>query len=408
VNGPPPPAPECVGSGEAGGDTPLLDPLVGPRKALFSRIPFFFFQPEVLDMFITIDEGKRGLFFRSGRLVRFLRPGRHFVWSAFARTRLEIVDVNVGIEDPRPDVVAMLPADEAVVLDVPIDHVALVTRMQRPFRVLGTGRFALWPVEAGLGIDLVDLRPLDTQIPAPFWPLAAGRVTEIVVRPFERVLVWVDGALDRVLEAGRHGLSTHERKLEVQRVEMREQELQVVGQELITKDKVTLRLNLVVKHRVIDPVLAVQTVHDLHDALYAEAQLVARAAIAGVTVDELLERRADLTTAMVETVAERARAWGVEIRRLEIKDVVLPGEMKTLLNQVIEADKRAAAQNILRREEVAATRQLANTARLLENNPVLRRLKEMEAVKEIADRIDKLTVIMAPADLHAQLRLGSE
>jgi hypothetical protein len=98
----------------------------------------------------------------------------------------------------------------------------------------------------------------------------------------------------------------------------------------------------------------------------------------------------------------------VEIRRLEIKDVVLPGEMKTLLNQVIEADKRAAAQNILRREEVAATRQLANTARLLENNPVLRRLKEMEAVKEIADRIDKLTVIMAPADLHAQLRLGSE
>ena len=359
-------------------------------------------------MFITIDEGKRGLFFRNGRLVRFLRPGRHFVWSAFTRARLELVDVVAGIEDPRPEIVAMLPPDEAVVLDVPVDHVALVTRSQRPFRALGTGRWALWPAEAGLGIDLVDLRPLHTQVPAPFWPLPAARVTEILVFPFERVLVWVDGVLEVVLEAGRHGLSNHERKLEVQRVDMREQELQIVGQDLVTRDKVTLRLNLVLKHRVVDPVLAVQTVDNLRDALYAEAQLVARAAIAGVTVDELLERRTELTTAMIAEVAERAATWGVEVRRLEIKDVVLPGEMKTLLNQVIEAEKRATAQNILRREEVAATRQLANTARLLENNPVLRRLKEMEAVKEIADRIDKLTVIMAPADLHAQLRLGNE
>lgn len=244
-------------------------------------------------MFITIDEGKRGLLHRNGRLVRVLRPGRHFVWSAFARTRLEIIDIAAGIEDPRPDVEAMLPADEVVVLEVPIGHVALVTRLQRPFRVLGTGRWALWPAELGLAIELVDLRPLFAAIPVAFWPLAGARVAEVVVRPFERVLVWVDGVLEHVLAAGRHGLSTFERTLEMQRIDLREQELQVVGQELITRDKVTLRLNLVLKHRVVDPVLAVQTVHDLRDALYAEVQLVTRAAIAGVGVDELLERRGD-------------------------------------------------------------------------------------------------------------------
>jgi regulator of protease activity HflC (stomatin/prohibitin superfamily) len=217
--------------------------------------------------------------------------------------------------------------------------------------------------------------------------------------------VWVDGELVYVLEAGRHGLSPHDRKVEVVTVDMREQELQVVGQELITRDKVSLRLNLVLKHRIVDPRAALQAVDNLRNALYAEVQLVSRSVVAGATVDELLEHRVDLARAMVGAVTERAKTWGAEILRLEIKDIVLPGDMKVLLNRVIEADKRAQANNILRREEVAATRSLANTARLLEQNPTLRRLKEAETIKDIADRIGSLTVVVSPKELLGRLRL---
>lgn len=82
-----------------------------------------------------------------------------------------------------------------------------------------------------------------------------------------------------------------------------------------------------------------------------------------------------------------------------MKDLVLPGEMKQLLNQVMEAEKKAAAQVILRREEVAATRSLANTAQMLEKNPALLRLKELEGFKEIAAAIPNLTLVMGPPEL---------
>ena len=111
---------------------------------------------------------------------------------------------------------------------------------------------------------------------------------------------------------------------------------------------------------------------------------------------------------MVEAVANRAKTWGTEVLRLELKDIVLPGDMKVLMNKVVEADKRAQAMNILRREEVAATRSLANTARMLESNPTLRRLKEVEAFKEVAERIGNLTVVVTPKELLGQLRLGGD
>jgi regulator of protease activity HflC (stomatin/prohibitin superfamily) len=354
-----------------------------------------------------IRHGTRGLLVRDGRLVRFLRPGLHRVFNPLVDASVTVVDVTEGLHDLTPEVEALLPADEVTVFQIPADHMAVVTRLGRPFRLLPAGRVALWLDEAQLQVGLVDLRPLRTQLPVGFSPLAAHTVLQdVVVRPFERALVWVDGVLDEVLGAGRHGLSTHDRKVEVSRIDMREQELQVGGQELITRDKVTLRLNLILKHRVVDPVAAVEAVDSLHDALHAEVQLVARAVVAATTVDELLERRGQLAGNMVDAVAQRAKTWGTEVLRLEIKDIVLPGDMKVLLNQVVEADKRAQALNILRREEVAATRSLANTARLLEQNPTLRRLKEVESIKEIADRIGNLTVVVSPKDLLQQIRIG--
>jgi len=110
---------------------------------------------------------------------------------------------------------------------------------------------------------------------------------------------------------------------------------------------------------------------------------------------------------MAESIRSRAEGWGVELLKLDLKDVVLPGEMKTLLNRVIEAETKASANAITRREEVAATRSLANTAKMMEGSPVLLRLKELEAWKEIAERIPNLTVVLGGEQLMQRVPLGT-
>jgi regulator of protease activity HflC (stomatin/prohibitin superfamily) len=359
---------------------------------------------------ITITQGHRGLLYRDGVLVEYLRPGRHrrFSWRAFHEVQLlKLADAAHPLDaDAFQRLVDRVPSEDAHVLVVPANHVAVLRHGGVPLKILRPGRYLVWHVEQDVTTQLVTLLPLRSELPADAWHLADSPVFfEALVSTHERAVLFVDGVLTEVLGPGRHGLCPWHRKLRLTRVDMREQELQATGQELITADKVSLRLNLITHYRVVEPATLVDRVDSLRDAVYAELQIGARYVVAGVSVDELLARRVELAEQMIARARTRARDWGVEIIDLDIKDVILPGEMKVLMNQVIEAEKRAAAQVILRREEVAATRSLANTARLLESNPVLLRLKELETWKELAERIPKLSLVVSSESLSRQLRL---
>lgn len=91
-------------------------------------------------------------------------------------------------------------------------------------------------------------------------------------------------------------------------------------------------------------------------------------------------------------MADEAKAVGAEVGAVGLKDIVLPGDMRELMNRVIEAEKTAQANVIRRREETAATRSLLNTAQLLQDNPLTLRLKELESLERIAERIGHLAV----------------
>jgi hypothetical protein len=359
----------------------------------------------VIHTFLVTDE-ERGLLFLDGHLVEWLEPGRHTRYTFFQRLSLSRLDANLLVSHHGPEMAQVTPKDAGKELFVAVGQLALVTRDGIPKLVLQPGRYVLWQMKAKVEAQLVSTETLRSEIPEIFWSLtAASDLQTVLVLPFERALLYVDGTLREVLTEGRYAFHAVNRKLEVMRVDLREQELQVVGQELMTADKVTLRLNLILKYRIVDPVKSVQAVLKLQDALYSEAQMAARYFVASFTVDELIEKRSDATAQMADAIRVRAETWGVELLKLDLKDVVLPGDMKTLLNKVIEAEKKAAANSIYRREEVAATRSLANTAKMLENNPVLLRLKEMEAWKEIAERIPNLTVVMGGQELMNRLQI---
>ena len=177
-------------------------------------------------------------------------------------------------------------------------------------------------------------------------------------------------------------------------IDLRERLIHVTGQEVMTRDRVTLRLNVSGDLPREGREAAGDRGARPDDVVYLAMQLAARDAVTGRTLDELLAAREELAQVMLPAVAERARVVGLELIELGVKDLVLPGEMRDLLNKVIQAQKEAEANVILRREETAATRSLAQTAKVLSENPLLIRLKELEAYKELAGKVGQLHLVM--------------
>ena len=205
-------------------------------------------------------------------------------------------------------------------------------------------------------------------------------------------LLFVDGALTERLAPGVHAFLSVGRPIEVKVVDLRETALDVTSQEVLTKDRVSIRVNLSATYRVTDPVRAVTEVKDFADSLYREIGTAFRKVLTSRTLDEVLARKGEVDADAETRVREAMADVGIVVTDVVLKDVILPGEMREILNTVVAAEKEAEANVIRRREETSATRALLNTAKVMADNPVMLRLKELEALETIATRVDRLTV----------------
>lgn len=202
----------------------------------------------------------------------------------------------------------------------------------------------------------------------------------------------IDGEAQALLPPGLTAYWKINHLVEAEVVDTRLQVLEVSGQEILTKDKVNLRINLAANWRYSDVLLAFSQLTKPIDHLYRELQFALREAVGTRTLDELLEDKQVIDDVVSEQVKSRMLPFGMEIASLGVKDIVLPGDMKNILAQLVEAEKSAQANVIRRREETAATRSLLNTAKVMENNPVALRLKELETLERVAERIDNISV----------------
>ena len=202
----------------------------------------------------------------------------------------------------------------------------------------------------------------------------------------------IDGETQTLLPPGLTAYWKVNHLIEAEVVDTRLQVLEVGGQEILTKDKVNLRLNLAANWRYGDVLLAFGQLTKPLDHLYRELQFALREAVGTRTLDELLEDKQVIDEVVSAQVKARMTPFGIEVASLGVKDIVLPGDMKAILSQLVEAEKSAQANVIRRREETAATRSLLNTAKVMENNPVALRLKELETLERVAERIDKISV----------------
>jgi regulator of protease activity HflC (stomatin/prohibitin superfamily) len=353
---------------------------------------------------ITIAQYERGLKFRNRSFEAVLEPGVHWLFDPFNRTEVKVYDIAVPeFEHPRVDVLIAdaraLIERHVIIVELGDREVGLVYKNERLVSVLPPGKRQLyWRGPVSVRVDVKDISrdfALDADTARILARAGAAVNTSIgsVEVPDTSVgLLIADGELREVLKPGLTAFWKFQRNVKVELVDLRLQTMEVAGQEILTRDKVSLRVNLTALWQVLDAVQARTRLVNFVEYVYKELQFALREAVGGRTLDELLGDKGAFDREISAVVAGKLDGNGVVVRSVGVKDVILPGEMKVILNKVVEAEKIAQANLIRRREETAATRSLLNTARLMDDNPTLLRLKELETLEKVTEKIDKLTV----------------
>lgn len=259
---------------------------------------------------------------------------------------------------------------------------------------------------------------------------------EIIIKDTHRGLWYEDGVLVKILEAGRYELPgvggalswRRQPTTEIVLVDVRQRELTIKGQEILTADKVAIRVSIIVQFRVTDPRAAIHEVERYEDRLYSDVQLSARRSLASMTLEEILTNRNRLSEDILRDVKEIAAQYGVLILRADVKDLIFPGNLQEIMNRVLAAERmsqaqlveartkaqtqqmeaqaraeirqleaasqaeatrlaaraEAEAQKIRTDAEVSALRQSEQAAQAYAAHPALLRLRELEALKELA------------------------
>jgi regulator of protease activity HflC (stomatin/prohibitin superfamily) len=192
---------------------------------------------------------------------------------------------------------------------------------------------------------------------------------DIIIKDTHRGLLYEDGVLVKVLGAGKHKLKkkrsvfdfSERPKVEIVLVDMRARDLTIKGQEILTADKVAIRVSILVQFAVVDPKAALHAVANYEDRLYSDVQLAARRSLAAMTLEEILTNRTRLSEDILRDVKESAASYGVAISRADVKDLVFPGNLQEIMNRVLAAERMSQAQLVEARTKAEVQRIEAQT-----------------------------------------------
>ena len=359
-------------------------------------------------MKVIINEGQRGFLFQNGKFVKMLKPGKY---STFGGKHIDVVDmdksainfgsVDVEVYTKDPDFCAETLEVEAKSGTTTLHFVDGV--------FLGTvtlGRQFFWKTYHKHTFMVIDLS--STELPSEFPTylydhlLLKDRIKKVEVGQSQKALLYFDNKYIKLLDTGTYYFVNGNIKVDARIVHTCPLKLEVVGQEILTADKVSLRINSVCTYKITDYVKAINQTLSYADSLYTYVQLCLREYVEGKKLDEILAGKNEFSQFLLSKLKEKESQLYIEVSEAAIKDIILPGEIRDIMNTVLIAEKRAQANVITRREEVASTRSLLNTARLMDENQTLYKLKEMEYVERICEKVGNITV-NGTSDLLSQL-----
>ncbi|MDX1962267.1 MAG: slipin family protein [Pirellulales bacterium] len=354
---------------------------------------------------IKVRSDEYGLCFRDREFAGVLGSGAHWLLDPFGEVKVDVVSRrDPWITHEKLDLIVKSGAlaGKAEVLDLRDHQRALVWIDGRFSQILAPGLYAYWLGHKQVAVEVIDARQARFEHEhfktIARWPQARVSLDICAVDRDHAGVLYIDGKYADTLSPGLYAFWRGTADARVVEVDLRELTAEVSGQELMTADKVTLRLNALVTYRIADARQAVSATEDARQALYRETQLVLRGVIGMRELDAFLSDKDTVAREIEQALRTRSLVLGLEIRSVGIRDVILPGDMKDLMNKVIESRKAAEANLIMRREETAAMRSQSNTAKLLADNPTLMRLRELEILEKIASA-GRLSVVLGEKNL---------
>ena len=345
---------------------------------------------------VRINAGHVGLVFKNGDYKRVIAQGKH--WLKFNEN---VIKYNMLLPFNAPIALDILLKDEILsnqltVVEVKDNELVLVYENNIFKNVLASGRYAYWNGLLNYKFITADLSKIEITEDISNSLYGKSELSKYIrvfeVAAYEKAIMIVNDEFTKVLERGTYHFWRNEQTIKIAKADLRQLQLEIAGQELLTKDKAAVRINFYAQYKVGDIETALMHNKDYEKQLYIILQLALRAFVGSYTLDELLEEKDNIAKAVLDNVKNQVTKLGVTVLHTGIRDVILPGDMKEIMNQVLIAQKKAQANVIMRREETASTRSLLNTAKLMEDNTMLFKLKEMEYVEKIADRIGEITV----------------
>lgn len=345
---------------------------------------------------VRIHAGMVGLVFKNGNYTRVITEGKH--WISF---RERVIKYSLSQAFNAPKALEILLKDQALadmltVIDVKDNEIVLVFENNNFKQVLTAGRYTYWNSLMDYRFVTADISKIEIteDIEKAIYnkPELSKYIRVFEVAAYEKAIMIVNDKFIKTLEHGTYHFWRNDQTIKMAKADLRQLQLEIAGQELLTKDKATVRINFYAQYKVADIEIALMRNKDYEKQLYIILQLALRAFVGAYTLDELLEQKETIANAVLQDVKTQASKLGVNVLHTGIRDVILPGDMKDIMNQVLIAHKKAQANVVTRREETASTRSLLNTAKLMEDNNMLFKLKEMEYVEKIADKIGEITV----------------
>lgn len=356
---------------------------------------------------IIINENQKGLLFKNGKYVTVLGAGKYYEYGG-----REIVVQDVGyhpIVCGKCSLDTLLAdaktAEQIEIFEVGDTELGLHYVDGIFAGILRRGKRAFWKSPYRHECKTVDISSpiVDASVPEYiFSVMPPSEYQKIEVEDYQKAFLYFDHKLEKILEAGTYYFWKNAVKIDVHYADIRLQQMDIIGQEMLTADKVTLRVNFICNYRVTDHLGVRNTIADQQQLLRAAAQLALREYVGRYKLDEILENKEEMSAFVYEKLKAKEKELFAEVTEASVKDIILPGEIREIMNTVLVAEKRAQANVITRREEVASTRSLLNTAKLMEENKTLYKLKELEYMERICENVGNVT-LNAGGDILSQL-----
>lgn len=344
-----------------------------------------------------IKENQRGILIKNGKFIKVLEAGVYRLFTT--NQEIQIFDIS----QPLLLDAATLRAynqntqfSKAVTLvHVSDERIVLYFQANKLIRALTSGTYAFFKQVEEQVFQEVSIRTskVDNTIPTYIFKwMDSNLYTKVIVTSHQKARVYIDGKFDELLDEGTYYYWNNGQDIHVEWVDTRRMQMDITGQEILTLDKVALRINFVCQYKIKDYLKIASEIEDYVSMMHVTLQLALREYVGKYRLDEILENKEQISRFAYDKLQARQDEFYIEVYEAGVKDIILPGEIREIMNTVLIAEKKAQANVISRREEVASTRSLLNTAKLMDENSTLYKLKELEYLEKISSNVGSIQV----------------